>query len=315
MLRIVDLQQIERLLPELDLLCMIEQGFIAYSQGRAIVPPVGELLLDNGEVHIKSGYIQDDEFYVIKVASGFYANPELGLPSSNGLMQLFDQQTGQLRAILLDEGRLTDIRTAVAGAICARYLSVQDISLVGIIGTGTQARLQLQYLQRVRSCRRALVWGRSGQGMEKYQYDMEKLGFEVELADSPQQVCEQTRLIVTTTPSTTPILKRQWIQAGTHITCVGSDTPQKQELNTDVLSLADLVVVDSITQCIQRGEVSHALRSHDLSGIDLLELGNVIDRGKGRSDPSQITVADLTGVAVQDIKIAQAVYRAVETQI
>ncbi len=125
-----------------------------------MVPPVGELLLDKGEVHIKYGYLEQDEYYVIKIASGFYDNPKIGLSSSNGLMLLFSQQTGELLSILLDEGYLTDTRTAVAGAIAAKHLAPKNVSRIGIVGTGTRARLQLEYLKQVTDCRQVLAWGR-----------------------------------------------------------------------------------------------------------------------------------------------------------
>ncbi len=97
-------QQIISTLSELDLLPAIENGFIQYSMGNVVVPPVGELLMKKGEVHIKYGYVKDDDYYVIKIASGFYQNPKIGLSSSNGLMLLFSQLTGELVCTLLDEG-------------------------------------------------------------------------------------------------------------------------------------------------------------------------------------------------------------------
>ena len=119
----ITLEQIKEVLPQLDLLTGMEEGFRRYSEGKVVVPPVGEMILDKGEVHIKYGYVVDDDYYVIKVASGFYENPGLGLPSSNGLMLLFSQHTGKLLCILLDEGYLTDVRTALAGAVVARHLA------------------------------------------------------------------------------------------------------------------------------------------------------------------------------------------------
>lgn len=117
--------------------------------------------LDNppGDVHLKYGYIQGDAYYVIKIASGFYENQKLGLPSSNGLMLLFCQKTGELLSILLDEGYLTDLRTATAGAIAAKYLAPRKVNCIGIVGTGTQARLQLRNLKRITDCRNVIVWG------------------------------------------------------------------------------------------------------------------------------------------------------------
>ena len=180
-MKILTLQQIKAVLPGVDLMREIEAGFVAYSEGEAVVPPVGELVMQDppGDVHIKYGYLTGDDYYVIKIASGFYNNPKLGLPSSNGLMLLFDQNTGALCAALLDEWHLTDVRTAVAGAIAAKYLAPSEVAGIGILGTGIQARLQLQYLAPVTSCRKAIVCGRDQDKLDAYREDMSALGFSV----------------------------------------------------------------------------------------------------------------------------------------
>ena len=304
-------KQIEDVLPEIDLMPAIEDGFVAYSRGRAVVPPVGELLLDDGDVHIKYGYIKGDEHYVIKIASGFYGNPALGLPSGNGLMLLHRQKTGELVCVLFDEGHLTDVRTAVAGAITARYLAPENIARIGIVGTGTQARLQLRYLEGVTPCRDVLVWGRGDDQLERYRADMSGAGYDVDTTRDAADIMKSCDLIVTTTPSTEPLLRAAALRPGIHITAVGSDTPHKQELDAAILSRADVVVADSIEQCLVRGEIHKAIEAGAISRDGLVELGNIIDgRAAGRTSRDQVTVADLTGVAVQDIKIADAVYRA-----
>lgn len=156
---IYSLDQIKAVVRDLPLTSIISEGFKAYSKGDVIVPPVGELNFDNppGDTHIKYGYIKNHETYVIKIASGFYKNPEIGLPSSTGMMLVFYQKTGMLKAILLDEGYLTDIRTAVAGSISATCLTGKPVKGIGIIGTGTQARFQLMYLKAVTSCRQVYI--------------------------------------------------------------------------------------------------------------------------------------------------------------
>lgn len=303
------LNQIKAALPSADLMSEIEHGFVAYSQGWAVVPPVGELILQQppGEVHIKYGYLRGDDYYVIKIASGFYENPQLGLPSSNGLMLVFSQKTGALEALLLDEGYLTDIRTAVAGAIAAKYLAPSTIEHIGIVGTGVQARLQLEYLVPITDCRDVLVWGRSLEKLAAYQRDMAAKGFEVSTTTDAGDILASCNLVVTTTAATSPILSGQ-VQPGTHITAIGSDTPDKQELEAEILQQADVVVADSISQCIERGEIHQALKSDAIAKSDLIELGSVIaGDAAGRKSDNQITVADLTGVAVQDIQISKAV--------
>jgi ornithine cyclodeaminase len=312
---IITLDQIRQILPKLDLISEIRQGFQAYSEGRVIVPPVGEIILEKGEVHIKYGFIKHDDYYVIKVASGFYQNPEQGLPSGNGLMLLFSQKTGEPAAILLDEGYLTNIRTAVAGAIVARYMAPARVSKIGIAGAGTQGRLQLRYLKNVVNCKHVLVWGLNQEEVDNYKLEMEKEGFSVETTLDPGELLMQCNLVVTTTPSKKPILNVRDLKKGTHITAMGSDTPEKQELDSQILRKADVVVADSIEQCMTRGEIARAISVGDLNREQVIELGNVISgSAKGRSSDEQVTVADLTGVAVQDINIASAVFRAFRNQ-
>ena len=314
-MKIISLEQIKEVLPSIDLIPAIEAGFAAYSAGRAVVPPVGELLLDRGDVHIKYGYLKEDKYYVVKIASGFYDNPKLGIPSGNGMMLLFDQQTGEPASILLDEGYLTDLRTAVAGAIAAKYLAPRNVQRIGIVGTGVQARLQLQYLASVTECRDVVVYGRGEEQLSRYEGEMNEHGFTVEVTKDSADVLNACNLIVTTTPSTTPLLEATSVRAGTHITAVGSDTPLKQELDPAILQKADLVVADSIPQCLERGEIHKAIESGHISRDELAELGDIVAGNRaGRMSEEQITVADLTGVAVQDIKIAEAVYESLSEQ-
>lgn len=312
-MKIIERKSIVGLLPEINLIDAIEQGFVAYSNGQTVVPPVGEMQLEKGEVHIKYGAIRDQPFYVIKIASGFYGNQELGIPTSNGCMLLFSQETGELVCVLLDEGHLTDVRTAVAGAIAAKYLAPKNVDRIGIVGTGIQAKLQLQYLTDITACREVLVWGRSESGRNRFiQYFKEnsEAQFCVEATDQISELQGSCNLIVTTTPSKKALLKAVDLRPGTHVTAVGSDTPEKQELESGILQAADLVVGDSLSQCKLRGEISQALRGECINAEDVVELGNIISGTvHGRSDDRQITIADLTGVAVQDIQIATAVYQ------
>lgn len=312
---LLTLDQIKELVRDMDLLPVIEAGFTAYSEGLAVVPPVGELLLEKGEVHIKYGFIKGDPYYVIKVASGFYGNPAMGLPSGNGMMLLFSQHSGSTECILLDEGYLTNVRTAVAGAIAARHLAPEGVEQIGILGAGIQARLQLSWLKKVIPCRKALVWSPDENELVPYQKDMKAEGLTVETTGDIARIADQCRIIVTTTPSKTPLLLADQVNKGSHITAMGSDTPEKQELDTAILRDADVVVADSISQCMERGEIFRAMQSGMLNTEKVKELGRVISgREPGRTSEDQITVADLTGVAVQDINIAAAVFEAHKTR-
>jgi ornithine cyclodeaminase len=312
-MKTITLQQMKTALAGVDLLPEIEAGFVAYSERRAEVPPVGVLRFTNppGDVHIKYGYLHDDEFYVIKIASGFYENPSRGLPSGNGLMLLFSQKTGELAAVLLDEGYLTDLRTAVAGAIAAKYLAPRTVTRIGILGTGVQARLQLQLLRAVTPCREVLVWGRNAQRAADYKADMDRDGFSVAIAGNVSDVPRSCNLIVTATAADAPLILAVDAPPGTHITAVGADSAHKQELDAALFPKADVVVVDSVSQCADHGDLAHAVRAGLMRPNDVHELGAVIaGKAPGRTSPEQLTIADLTGVAVQDIQIAKAVHRA-----
>ena len=308
MMRVVSLDEIKMVLPKVDLISDIETGFASYSRGEVVVPPVGEMHFESppGDVHIKYGYINNDEIYVIKIASGFFQNTDMGLPNGNGMMLVFNQKTGQPIAILQDEAYLTDVRTAVAGAICAKYISPKKVDGIGIVGTGVQAKMQLEYLKDIIDCRKAIVWGRSEASLLKYVADMKDSEFDIAITQNIDDVVDGCQLIVTCTPAERPLISR--VNPGTHITAMGSDTLSKQELDSSILLEADLVVADSKSQCEIRGEIHQAIKSDRFSMDTVVELGEIINGDKeGRTSEKQITVADLTGVAVQDIQISKAV--------
>jgi ornithine cyclodeaminase len=310
MTNIYTLEQIKSVVETMSFSAQIEQGFIAYSNGQVVVPPVGELIFDDppGDTHIKYGYIKGDDYYVIKIASGFYQNVKINLPSSSGLMLVFSQKTGVLETILLDEGFLTNIRTAVAGEIVAKYMAPKEVTAIGVFGTGIMARMQVQILQSVTDCKRLIVWGRSEASLEAYQNDMEADGYEVQTTLESADVTDGSNLILMTTPSTMPLINACQIKKGMHITAIGSDTAEKQELDTKILRMADIVVADSLTQCQERGEIYKALLTDDLKMDMVIELGCAIESGnRVRTSEDQVTVADLTGVAVQDVQIAKVV--------
>ena len=309
--KIYNREQIEEALRHIDVTAAIEDGFVAYSEGRVVVPPVGELIFEDppGDVHIKYGYIKSDDYFVIKVASGFYDNVTLGLPAADGLMLVFSQKTARLECILLDECHLTNVRTAAAGAVAARYLAPSRVERIGVFGAGVQGRMQVEALLPIVDCRDLVVWGTGRDELDAYREAMSAHGLDIKTTLSGDEVAATCNLIVTATPSHTPLLRADQIREGTHITAMGSDTRGKCELEPGILGKADRVVADSIAQCRERGEISHAVAAGELRIEDVVELGNVItDPALRRTSDSQITVADLTGVAVQDIQISKAVY-------
>jgi ornithine cyclodeaminase len=308
--RIVTAEELLKVLPDVDVVGEVERGFVAYSEGRVTVPPVGELLFprNNGELHIKYGAIDGDDVAVIKVATGFYDNPKQGLPPFGGLNLVFSARTGLPQAVLLDGGHLTNIRTAAAGAVAARHLAPRHVRAIGILGSGTQARLQADYLRQVTDCRKIVLWGRDADKSAQCASDLGALGFEVAPVSTPREVAASANLIVTTTASHRPLLMAADIAKGTHITAMGSDTSEKTELDPAILAAATAVVADSRLQCLTRGEIHHAIAAGAIVEAGIVELGDVISgKARGRTSDDDITVADLTGVAVQDIVIAKAI--------
>lgn len=308
--KVYSLDVIAAALPGLDLLPAIEKAFEAYSSGRAIVPPVGELIFADppGDAHIKYGTLTGDDVFVIKVATGFYDNPKQGLPGNSGVMLIFSSKTGFLKAILLDEGLLTNVRTALAGAVAARHLALTRIDRIAVLGGGLQAVMQVDALRSITACRNVAVWARNPWAAQKVAESLEAKGFAATVAQSVRAAARDSQVVVTTTAAHEPILSLNHVAPGCHITAMGSDTPDKNELAADLIGAADLFVADSIVQCATRGELHHGIKAGVRSEHAAVELGAVISgTAEGRTSDRQITIADLTGVAVQDIAIAKAV--------
>jgi ornithine cyclodeaminase len=303
-MHIVKRAEIEAAVDPVAAIEVVAEGFAAYSRNEVVVPPVGHLDFRQppGDVHIKYGYRLGDDVFVVKIASGFYDNPAQGLSSSNGLMLVFSARTGFPQALLLDEGYLTDLRTAAAGAVAARHLAPRNIEAIGIVGAGIQARMQLDLLRHVTPCRRAIVWARDAVKARAFAVE----GFQIEVASSIADLASRCNLIVTTTPSRVPLVPAEVVRPGTHITAMGADSPGKQELDASLFARAHVLCVDSRKQCFEHGEAAHALREGHAAPERFVELGEVIAQpALGRIREDQITICDLTGLAVQDIQIAK----------
>ena len=304
-------EQIQPLIKKMDINDAMREAFIQYSKGNAVIPPVGELIMDQppGEVHIKYGYIKGGNHYVIKIASGFPHNQNQNIKPGQGMMLLFDIKTGVPDAILIDNANLTDIRTAIAGAIASHALSIDDLESFAIIGTGVQARYQASYISELMNIKKIIVWGRDSLKANEVKNDLSDL--DVTIETDLEKIVKESRLIITTTSSKEPLIQSDWIKSGTHITAVGSDTPEKCELDPNILSKADLIVADSIEQNLIRGEIHQAIKRSLIDSESIVELGEIFAGLKpGRAHKDSITIADLTGVAVQDLVIAESVIKA-----
>jgi ectoine utilization protein EutC len=287
----------------------VEESFVSLSKGEATVPPIMRIPVPErtGEVDVKSAHIHGLESLTIKIASGFYENLRRGLPSSSGLMVVVSAETGFVQSILLDNGYLTDVRTGLAGAIAAKYLAKVSIGTAGVIGSGAQARYQMRALKLVRDYRRLLVYGIVPEEVDRYVSEVSSaLSVEVVRAKSAEEVVRNSDVVVTATPSRTAYLRPEWLHPGLHITAMGADGEEKQELFPEVLARADRLACDRKSQCLRLGELHHGIEAKLIAeDTSLTELGEIIaGRKPGRESDEQITVCDLTGVGVQDTAIA-----------
>jgi ornithine cyclodeaminase len=266
----------------------------------------------HGEVDVKTAYIPGFDGFAIKVSPGFFDNPKVGLPSLNGLMILFSAKTGLVDALLLDNGYLTDVRTAAAGAVAARHLAPREVRVAGVLGPGVQARLQIEAAHLVRPFSKVLVWGRDAEKAAACARDIAKaIGIDAKPTDDPAGLVRDSQLVVTSTPARDPVLKAAWLHPGLHITAMGSDQAGKNEIEPAAFAAASLFVCDRVSQSEKVGELRSARVAGHLTGIVPPELGEIIAGTKpGRRSGEDITICDLTGTGAQDTAIATYALRA-----
>ncbi len=292
-----------------DAIECIELAFAALASGEVVMPPILSMAIEefNGEVDVKTAYVPGFESFAIKMSPGFFDNPKVGLPSTSGLMVLFAARTGMLEAVLLDNGYLTDIRTAAAGAVAARYLARSDAERVCIVGAGRQSRLQLEALCLVRPIQSAVVWARNHDRGKSAALELsESLGVSVTFGSDLKKAVSSSDIVVTTTPSADPLVMADWLCAGQHITSMGSDQAHKNELDPGCFAIVDRYVPDRRSQTEKLGELHHALEAGTASVDSIFpELGDiVVGKAARRESDEEITLCDLTGTGVQDTAIA-----------
>ncbi|SAK64685.1 ectoine utilization protein EutC [Caballeronia hypogeia] len=298
--------QLRQLVPlDLDAIEQIEAAFNSLATEAVAMPPILRLDIPEhaGEVDVKTAYLPRFSSFAIKVSPGFFNNPSLGLPSLNGLMLVLSAHTGLTEAVLLDNGYLTAVRTAAAGAVAARWLARDDAKRVAIIGAGEQARLQLKALRMVRPIEHVTVWARDSASAKRFARDCEDLPCEV--ADSVSQALRHADIAITTTPSREPLIHARDLHPGLHITAMGSDAEHKNEIAADVFSRARYVC-DRLQQVRVLGELHHAIEAGVIDAdASFAELGQVIaQQAPGRTNDDEVTLCDLTGTGAQDTAIA-----------
>jgi ornithine cyclodeaminase len=291
-----------------DLVDIVEDAFRRLASGTVVMPPILSMALPevHGEVDVKTAYSPGFDGIAIKISPGFFDNPKIGLPSLNGMMVLLNAGTGLVDAVLLDNGYLTDQRTAAAGAVAARHLAPEHVETAVVFGSGVQARLQVRAAHLERPFPRVLVWARDRDKAQQCARDIaESLGIEATATDDPAQAVARAQLVITTTPAREPVLAADWLHPGLHITAMGSDQEGKNEIAPQALAKADLYVCDRLSQCEILGEMRAARESGFMRDVDPPELGQIIDGSRtGRISAEAITICDLTGTGAQDTAIA-----------
>lgn len=313
---VLDEGRVREILRLPEAIAVTRQALIAQAAGQVTQPDPWHLEIPQvqGEVHIKGAYVHGATYYAAKLASGFYANAQAGIPVSSGLSMIADAQTGYPVVIALDNGYLTDVRTAAAGALASDALARTNAEVVAVVGPGTQGALQLRALLELRKPTQLRVYGPNKDRAEAFATRMRKLHtWKVTVTGSAQEAMEGADIVTTATPSREPHLFGEWLKPGAHVTAIGADMDGKRELAPSVLEAAALVAADDIAQCGRVGELQYAAEAI-LGGGAVVALGDILTgRSPGRTGDEQITVADLTGLGAEDAAVGAFVAQAVTT--
>ncbi len=309
-MRVVALEAFRDKIPLAAAVGAVERGFRALALGDATLPEPMVMELDHqqAEVHVKGAHLRGARHIVLKVATGFYQNRARGLPSGDGMFLLLDAATGVPDLLLEEHGYLTDLRTAAAVALTLKYLAPQDAREALLVGAGALARHTARAILDEIPLQRLTLWNRTEERARALARELAPL-VETRVAPALEQAVKDHRVIVTATASTTPLVQASWLRVGAHVTSVGTGSPEKIELEPALLARADKLVADRVLQTERYGNLHHAIRAGVVTrGKVYAELGDLAaGRLPGRESATEITVADLTGVGVQDAAIAQVV--------
>ena len=292
----------------------VEDGYRSFNSGLVVQPDIMDLSLPGTHegVDFKGGLDMGGGYITLKASSGgFDNNPKLGLPTGMNTVLLFEAKTCALKCIM-DGTFITGCRTGAAGAISVKYLARADAEKLCVIGAGNQARRQLSAMMRVRKLTEVRAWDALPECLEKYVKEMSsETGLKIRKCATAEEAVRGADIVVTTTRARSgPIVKKEWLQPGTHIAAIGADALGKQELDADVYDGAK-VVCDSINLCVKRGESHNAVKAGIIRPEDIhAEMGEIIlGKKPGRENPDEVTIFDTVGMAIQDIVTAAMLYQ------
>ena len=306
---IIKRPQIEKIFEMRDYISAVEKAFKLYGEGKVQMPPKVYLSFPKGDLRCMPVYIPSLNIAGVKNVNVHPANKDL--PTVMATITLVDPETGFPVAIM-DGTTITKMRTGAAGAVVAKYLSREDSKTAAFIGTGVQARTQLEGLLIVRpGISKINAYDVDAKRAENFVQNIKaSYSIDVELKESVQDAVAAADIVTTTTPVRKPIIKAQYIKNGTHINAIGADAPGKQELEVELLKRAR-VVIDNWEQSSHAGEINVAVSQKIISKEDIYaDIGQIVTGKKaGRDTSEQITIFDSTGLAIQDIYSACMIYR------
>lgn len=284
----------------------VESVFAAMANGDAYNFPVIREAIGHADAlyGFKSGFDKAGMSLGLKSGGYWPGNVAKGLTNHQSTIFLFDPDTGKLKA-LVGGNYLTAVRTAAASAVSIAHLARKDAKVLGIMGAGHQASFQLRAAVEQRQFEKIVAWNKSSEPLKALAQVAADIGLPFEVLE-PQQLAEQTDVIITITSAKEALLRNEWIRPGTHIACMGTDTKGKQELDPKLLASAT-TFTDEVAQSISIGEGQHAIAQGLMTKDDINTIGDVINgKHSGRQSDEEVTVFDGTGVGLQDLAVASA---------
>jgi ornithine cyclodeaminase/alanine dehydrogenase-like protein (mu-crystallin family) len=293
-----------------DCIEAVEGAFRMYGEGRTAAPGVLGMPVEGGGFHVKAGVLELSRLYfAAKLNANFPGNRDrFGLPTIQGVIALCDATNGSLLA-LMDSIEITTLRTGAATAVAARHLARADAAVMTVCGSGSQGRVSVRAVSRVRPIRSVFVWDIEESRAVQLAGALAQAGTRVEAVTDWHAAARRSDIVVTCTPSTTPFVYEGDVRPGTFVAAVGADNPEKHEIAPGLLASA-VVVTDVTAQCAAIGDLHHAIASgHMSAGGVHAELGAVVaGRAVGREHDRQVIIFDSTGTALQDVAAAAVVY-------
>jgi alanine dehydrogenase len=308
---ILERKSIENIINMKDAIKAMEYAYREYGMKRCAMPP--KLYLDlgkhNGDFRAMPGYIERLNKCALKWVNVHPKNSGIGLPTVMAVIILSDPSNG-FPICIMDGTLATNLRTGAAGGLAAKYLARKDSKIIGLVGCGVQAKTQLMALNELFRIKEVMVWGNKQLLIDNFIKNNRKIGLKFTAAKNVKECVKDSDIVITTTPSRKPLVKLEWLKKGTHINAIGADAKGKEELDPLILKHAK-VVVDSWEQASHSGEINVPVSKGIISKKDIYaDIGEIVTgRKKARTNDNEITVFDSTGLAIQDVAIADLIYK------